>query len=52
MAVLTVLHARGVDVPPEAQARVASCTAGEQLDAWLRRAATAVSIDELFADGP
>ena len=50
-ALLTVLDARGIDLPPFAHARITSCTDLYQLDSWLRRAATANSIDELF-DGP
>jgi hypothetical protein len=47
-AVLTVLDARGIDLPSFAHARITSCTDLYQLDSWLRRAATANSIDELF----
>jgi hypothetical protein len=50
-AVLAVLDARGIDVPAEALARITSCTDLEQLDAWVRRAATANTIHELF-DAP
>jgi hypothetical protein len=47
-ALLTVLDARAIDLPPFAQARITSCTDQYQLDSWLRRAVTANSIDELF----
>jgi hypothetical protein len=47
-AVLTVLDARGIEVPADARARITSCTDLDQLDSWLRRAATANLIDELF----
>jgi hypothetical protein len=50
-AVLTVLDARRIEVPADARARITSCKDLDQLDSWLRRAATANSIDELF-DGP
>lgn len=47
-AVLTVLDARGIDVPADARARITSCPNLDQLDSWIRRAATATSIDDLF----
>ncbi|MGE3284873.1 MAG: hypothetical protein AB7J32_02075 [Pseudonocardia sp.] len=46
--VLAVLDARGVDVPPDVRDRILACTELEQLDTWLRRAATADVVDELF----
>jgi hypothetical protein len=48
-AVLGVLEARGIPVSEEARERIMTCTDVEQLDTWVRRAATATSIDELFA---
>ncbi|HEY3819803.1 MAG TPA: hypothetical protein VGL81_21705 [Polyangiaceae bacterium] len=42
-AVLTVLAARGLDVPEDLRARITACTDLAQLDAWLSRAATAAS---------
>lgn len=47
-AVLTVLASRGVDVPDDTRQQIASCTDHDQLDRWIRRAATADSIDDLF----
>jgi hypothetical protein len=47
-AVLTVLLARGIEVPEEAQARIDGCEDIEQLTEWARRAATAEKISELF----
>jgi hypothetical protein len=47
-AVLTVLDARGIDVPSDARARITSCTDLDQLNSWVRRAVTADSIQELF----
>jgi hypothetical protein len=47
-AVLAVLHARGVEVPDEAREQIAACTDLDQLDMWVRRAATADKVDELF----
>lgn len=48
-ALLTVLSARGFDVPDEVRARVTGCADVDQLDKWISRAATATSIDEVFA---
>ncbi|MGH3943377.1 MAG: hypothetical protein ACRDTG_33095 [Pseudonocardiaceae bacterium] len=48
-AVLTVLHARGIDVPEDARTRIIECSDLEQLDAWVRRAVTARSVDDLFS---
>jgi hypothetical protein len=48
-ALLEVLDVRGVDVSEDVQARVVACKDVDQLKAWLRRAATAHSIDEVFA---
>ena len=47
-AVLTVLDARGIEVPADARARITSCTDLDQLDSWIRRAVKATSIDQLF----
>lgn len=47
-ALLTVLAARGVDVPDEARARITACTELDQLETWIRRAATADSVADLF----
>lgn len=47
-AVLTVLEARGVDVPDEARSRIVECTDVDTLDTWARLAATATTIDDLF----
>jgi hypothetical protein len=47
-AVLTNLDARGIDVPDEARARITGCTDLDQLKLWVRQAATATSIDDVF----
>jgi hypothetical protein len=47
-AVLTVLGARGIAVPDHVRARITGCTDLEQLDTWVRRAATASTVDDLF----
>ena len=53
-ALLAVLGARGIEVPPEVHDRVANCDDLAQLDLWVTRAATATSVDELFhpCNGP
>jgi hypothetical protein len=48
--VLTVLTVRGIDVSDDARDRITSCTDLDQLDTWLRHAATADSIDDVFAE--
>lgn len=47
--VLAVLAARGVEVPEDARQRITECADLDQLETWLRRAATADSINDLFA---
>jgi hypothetical protein len=47
-ALLAFLSARGIEVPDDARARITECTDLDQLDTWIRRAATAGSVDELF----
>ncbi len=47
-ALLTVLEARGLRVSDEARARILACTDAAQLDAWVRKAITITSVDELF----
>jgi hypothetical protein len=47
-AILAVLDARGFEVPDDARARITGCTDLDQLDTWVRRAATAGSVEELF----
>jgi hypothetical protein len=48
-AVLGVLEARGIPVSDEARERITACTDLDELDAWVRRAVTVTSVDELFA---
>jgi hypothetical protein len=45
---LTVLSARGIDVPERARVQITECTDLAQLEAWLHRAVTIASVDELF----
>jgi hypothetical protein len=46
-AVLAFLDARGIAVPDDIRARIAACTDLDQLDTWIRRAATAHKIQDL-----
>jgi hypothetical protein len=48
-ALLAVLAARGFDVPEKVRTRINECTDADRLESWIRRAATADSIDEVFA---
>jgi len=47
-ALLAVLDARGVAVPDEVRADITGCTDIDQLDTWIRRAATAQNVEDLF----
>lgn len=47
-AVLAVLDARGIDVPDDVRIRITECADLDQLDTWVRRAATATSAGDLF----
>jgi hypothetical protein len=46
--ILAVLAARSLSISDEARAQITSCTDLEQLETWIRRAATVDSIDQLF----
>ncbi|MPY98249.1 MAG: hypothetical protein GEU97_09660 [Actinophytocola sp.] len=48
-SVLTVLAARGITVPGAARVRITQCADLDQLDTWVRKAATATSAEDLFA---
>jgi hypothetical protein len=48
-AVLAVLDARGVDVPEKVRDEITACADPDLLETWVRRAATATTIDDLFA---
>ena len=43
-----VLDARDIDVPVDARARITGCTDLDQLETWVRRAAIATSVNDLF----
>ena len=47
-ALLAVLGARGLRVSDEARARILACTDATRLDAWVRKAITVSSADQLF----
>lgn len=47
-ALLTLLAARGIQVPDDARERITGCTDLDQLDTWIRRAASADSVSDLF----
>jgi hypothetical protein len=49
LAVLAVLAARGIVVPEHIRERITRCTDLDQLDLWIRLAATADAADDLFA---
>jgi hypothetical protein len=46
--ILRVLSARGMEVPALVRERVLGCSDSRQLETWGDRAATAVSLDEVF----
>jgi len=48
MAVLAVLDARGIEVPDPVREDITSCTDLDQFDTWIRRAATATKVQDLF----
>lgn len=49
-AVLTVLDTRGIDIPDEAREHITGCYGTWRLSEWVRRAAIADSVDDLFED--
>jgi hypothetical protein len=50
-SILRVLEARGIAVSAEHRARILSCTDMPTLDAWLARAVSAASADEVIGQG-
>jgi flagellar biosynthesis/type III secretory pathway protein FliH len=48
-AIIAFLRARGLEVEAETEATIRACTDHDQLDRWLRLAATASSADDLLA---
>lgn len=51
-ALFEVLDARGLQVDEASRQQILACTDLEQLKVWLRKAATAVSVNELFGRKP
>ncbi|MEU8055889.1 hypothetical protein [Microbispora bryophytorum] len=49
-AVLTILEARGISVSDSDRAFIRACMDLDLLDEWVRRAATATSAADLFAE--
>ncbi|WP_143734604.1 hypothetical protein [Microbispora rosea] len=49
-AVLTILEARGIPISDSDRAFIRACTDLGLLDGWVRRAATATSAADLFAE--
>ena len=47
-ALLAVLEARGLRASDEARSRILACTDSAQLEAWIRKAVSVTSVDELF----
>ncbi|WP_068052317.1 hypothetical protein [Nocardia xishanensis] len=47
-ALLTMLRARRIRVPDEAEARIRECTDADLLNSWVERAATAKSLGEVL----
>jgi hypothetical protein len=46
--ILTDGEARGLQVSEDARTRITGCTDLDQLEIWVRRAATVGSVEELF----
>ncbi|MGI5233229.1 hypothetical protein [Actinoallomurus sp. CA-142502] len=47
-SILTILAARQIEVSEDVRARICGCTDIEQLDMWLKRAAVANSVTDIF----
>jgi hypothetical protein len=47
-AIVLVLRSRGIAVTEEQQAQFTNCTDLQQLESWLERVGTVLSVDELF----
>jgi len=47
-SILAVLDARGLEISDEARERIRRCDDLNQLNTWIRRAATVSSADDLF----
>jgi predicted transposase YdaD len=49
-ALLAILNARGIPVPDDAHTRITDCTDLDQLETWIRRAITVITVQDLFID--
>ncbi|MEV0079833.1 hypothetical protein AB0H58_25785 [Nocardia neocaledoniensis] len=49
-SILRILTRRGITVSVAAEARIISCHDRDQLTAWLDRAITVGTVEEMFAD--
>jgi hypothetical protein len=49
-SLVLVLETRGMHLTAEQHDRVMSCTDGEKLDLWVRRAVAARCVDDIFED--
>jgi hypothetical protein len=49
-AIIGVLEARELAITDEQRERILSCTDGDQLDGWVRKAVSVKTVDELFAE--
>jgi Uma2 family endonuclease len=47
-SLLAILSTRGIAVPKKARKRILAASKEKQVDAWLRRAVTATSVDEML----
>ncbi len=47
-AVVAVLEARGLAISAEHRTRILACTSIDVLEAWIRRAVTVASVEDLF----
>lgn len=45
---LSILDARGIDVPADIRSRVTGCSNLDQIEEWVRRALTADSLEDVF----
>ncbi|MBK6692811.1 MAG: hypothetical protein IPG50_11460 [Myxococcales bacterium] len=50
-ALLAILEARGLSVSEAEQEAIAACTDATLLTRWIRKAATAATVAEVFAEG-
>ncbi|MFD1543418.1 hypothetical protein [Nonomuraea guangzhouensis] len=49
VAVIRILKARGINVPQDAHDRITECKDPDQMEEWIVRAATATTLDDVFA---